>query len=599
MSRVLYGNFWRGRSWEDWKKIFGKRTHEELKESIRIYTQKNISRPPGRSLSKDTEHLMTTLDAYEPYLNKEQVINAINGLPPPQTPGSQTRPRPPPPPVAGSCTVPTKSPDSLTSAKGSNVQRNPPSPGVPRTRATHESPISISSSHDLSIHHPNPRPSSAGQTTVRPNFSNPKLPIIIVDESGEAPNHPSTGPGIGQIQRDTRELLQSRHLRGLLLERGRPELIRNRPWMAGKTVKSKKEIGELHVDADNPHISDLQFKDDGKVLHGQNPHLYTFSSRAPIYPYYGRGPVWADNSCALDCCIVAARLLNVGSLSADKGEVSVYDWIDSLPPLMLHFLDLLALPWEIFAKDTIIAYRNYFRTKLGSQCQGGRMMSAVALWSMFTEGVNQFTYSEYWRFQCTKCGREKSNRASPTMMQDLALDASAIVLGGEPDMTGLLNTHFDITLKDCRKQGGGCGTKGSFWRRRIVNGYLPLRLAVLTPINDKDKGIPRTASNHIPIKYHNADGPQSANYRWIGGIYRGLYIGAPHYRVYWTDCQPGESEVSLKVYDGFVLSELFISKCIYDLGLLHIPRAMTYLSSLCVVPCWFSSPNSYDRRAGY
>ena len=566
MSRVLYGNFWRGKSWGYWEKIFGKRTHEELKESIRIYTQKSISRPPGRSLSKDTEHLMTTLDAYEPYLNKQQVEDAINGLPPPQTRGPRGKPRPPPPPVVGSSTIPPKSPESLTSAKGSNVQQHLPSPRPPRTRATHESPTSISSSHDLSIDHPNSRPSSAGQTTtVPPNLSNSRPPIVIADESDEAPNPPSAGPGIVQIQRDTRGSLQGRYLRGLLLERGRPELIRNRPWMAGKTVKSRKEIRELHVDADNPHISVVRFKSDGKKLRGQDPHLYTLSSGASISPYYGRGPVWADNSCALDCCIVAARLLNVGSLSADKGDVSVYDWIDSLPPLMLHFLDLLALPWEILANDTIIAYRNYFRTKLGSKCQGGRMMSAVALWSMFTEGVNQFTYSEYWHVKCTECGKEKSNRASPTMMQDLALDTSAVILASEPNMTGCLNKHFDITLKDCRKQGGGCGTKGSLWRRRIVNGHLPLRLAVLTPINDKDKGIPRAASNHIPIKYHNADGPQSANYRWIGGIYRGLYTGAPHYRVYWTDCQPGGSEVSLKVYDGFVLFELSISKCIYDL----------------------------------
>jgi hypothetical protein len=282
-------------------------------------------------------------------------------------------------------------------------------------------------------------------------------------------------------------------------------------------------------------------------------------------------------------------LLNVGSISADKGDASLHDWVDSLPPLKLDFLDTLALRWETYAGDTNIAYRNYFRTKLGPACQDEKMMSAVALWQICTAGADQFKYSEYWHGQCTKCGRENTGRLNPTVLRDLALGASTRaateVPGGHPNMTQRLNKHFDSELRECKKNVGGCGAKGAVLRRRVVEGHLPPRLVVLAPLGAPHANIPGAASDHVPIKYHNAEGPQSANYRWIGGIYRSDVKEFKHYRVYWTDCEPGVVDGDLKLYDGMRIGGAIV-------GGIH-----PYSADEKIPPFWSKSPDLlfYER----
>ena len=91
----------------------------------------------------------------------------------------------------------------------------------------------------------------------------------------------------------------------------------------------------------------------------------------------------------------------------------------------------------------------------------------------------------------------------------------------------------------------------------MINGTLPPRLVVLAPLDDADKDISGVTSNHIPIDYTNTEGPQTANYRWIGVLYRsrlgGLYRGRlgniDHYRVYWAHWEQGEYDGGLKIYD--------------------------------------------------
>lgn len=484
-----YGNVWRGHSWQFWKGLLRRRSISDFQDSIRTYTQEIAA----------IELLLATLDAYQPPLNEQQVIDAINGLPPPQSSGSRTIARPAPPPPA----------QQLLSA----------------------------------IYTANPQTRSDPTLETESDGPNVNLPTPSM-----------TDPAIGGIQQQIRELLQERQFRGLLLERGRPQLIRARPWTTNKTVDSRDQFERLHADADDPRISALRLARAKPEPGYENPHNWKFSRNGESYPYYGRGPVWAENSCALDSCIVAARLLNVGSISTDKGDASLHDWMDSLLRLKLDFLDLLALRWETYAGDTNIAYRDYFRTKLGPACQDGEMMSAVALWEMCTAGADQFKYSEYWHGRCTKCGRENTGRLKPTVLRDLALGAfthaATAALGEIPDMTQRLNKHFDSELKECKRNVGGCGAKGAVLRRRTVDGHLPPRLVVLTPLGASHTDIPGAASDHVPVNYHNAEGPQSANYRWIGGIYRSDIKELTHYRVYWTDCESGGTDGDLKLYDG-------------------------------------------------
>ncbi len=518
-----YGNIWRGRNWQFWEGLLCRRSISDFQDSIRTYTQEIAA----------IELLLATLDAYQPPLNEQQVIDAINGLPPPQYSGS------------------------------GSIARSPPPPAQQLLGAIY--------------------------TATPLSRSDPKLQTEA-DGPNVALQTPSlTGPVIEIIQQQIRELLQGGQPRGLLLERGRPRLIRAQPWTTNRTVDSRDQFEKLHADADDPRISALKLARAKPEPGYENPHNYKFSPRGADHPYYGRGPVWADNSCALDSCIVAARLLNVGSISADKGDASLHDWVDSLPPLKLDFLDTLALRWETYAGDTNIAYRNYFRTKLGPACQDEKMMSAVALWQICTAGADQFKYSEYWHGQCTKCGRENTGRLNPTVLRDLALGASTRaateVPGGHPNMTQRLNKHFDSELKECKKNVGGCGAKGAVLRRRVVEGHLPPRLVVLAPLGAPHTNIPEAASDHVPIKYHNAEGPQSANYRWIGGIYRSDVKELKHYRVYWTDCEPGVVDGDLKLYDGMRIGGAIV-------GGIH-----PYSADEKVPPFWSKSPDLlfYER----
>ncbi len=509
---ALYGSMWRGHSWQFWEGLLSRRSISDFQGIIRIYTQEIAV----------IELLLATLDAHQPPLNEQQVIDAINGLPPPRSSG----------------------PRAIFAKKNFLVFPKLPRPSIAESITV---PPALSNPLDQQL-------LNAIYTTIPLTRPSPTLQTVSDGSNVVLPTPSLTGSGIQGIQEEVRELLQGGQLRGLLLERGRPQLIRARPWTSNRTVDSREQFEIRHEDADDPRISALRIARAKPVPGHENPYNYKFSQNGASHPYYGRGPVWAENSCALDACIVAARFLNVGSISADKGDASLHDWMQALPPLTLDFLDLLALPWEIYAHDTNAAYRNYFRIKLGPSCQGGKMMSPVALWDRCTGGADQFKYSEYWHSQCTKCGRQNTGRLHTNVLRNLALGASnhaAIGAPGEtPDMTQRLNKHFDSEPKECRRNIGGCGAKGAMLRRRLVDGRLPPRLVVLPPLENSHTNIPRAMSDHLPIDYHNAEGPQSANYRWIGGIYRGDFTGANHYRVYWTDCEPGVTDGSLKVYDG-------------------------------------------------
>ena len=531
MPHVFHKHPWRGHGWKYWEDFFAKRTRADIRRSIKEYAQVQIPRSKKPSKNTDIELLLETLDNYKPSLNEEQVIDAINGLPPPS-------------PVASPSNVPPNTAYRSYPLAGSDAFGGSPDAGRSKPRSIHNPHPSNSSYDTSSTNQPDHRDPSAAQR-----------PKLDSEEPGVAPNTSlSSIPGIGDVQREVRELLQRRHFRGLLLERGRPELIRNRAWPEGEVINAQDQYESLHTGARDPRIPEVQIVKTKPIIEGENPHFYKFSDRGSHYPYYGRGPVWCANSCALDSCIVAARLLNVGSLSADKGDLSVHEWIDSLPKLTLDFLYLLARPWETYSDEINKYHKEHFRTQLGPACQSGNKMSAVDLWKRCTEGVNQFTYSEYWYSLCNQCGRKTSGQSSPTVMQDLALDqvsqAAKRASGGSPDMVQRLNTHFEAQPRQCRKNVGGCGREDAVMRRRMVNGTLPPRLVVLAPRDDADKNIPEVTSNHIPIDYRNIEGPQTANYRWIGGLYRGCLGNIDHYRVYWADWEQDEYDGGLKIYDG-------------------------------------------------
>ena len=220
-------------------------------------------------------------------------------------------------------------------------------------------------------------------------------------------------PGVVDVERELRELLQQRHFRGLLPERGRPELIRNRAWPEGEVINSQEQYeGCTNWCTRFSYSRSADCEKQACSWRRISPFLQIFESWVPL-SILRPWPCLGTNSCALDSCIVAARLLNVGSLSVDKGDISVYEWIESLPKLTLDFLQLLTRPWEIYPSVHNTFWKYQFRKKLGPTCQNGNTMSVVDLWKRCTEGVNQFKYPEYWNSRCSRCGRETSSQSNP------------------------------------------------------------------------------------------------------------------------------------------------------------------------------------------
>ena len=537
-----YGSAWRGRPWEYWQDILNTRSRADLQDSMKTYTRGNMLIRRGSADPVVIEMMLASLDAFRPPLNEEQVIAAINGHPPPGPSATTTEVIPPLASTMGSSIAPQIPPDILH-----EVSKGPSSHRSARPQNDHTPYTSGSQYKNTPRDQPWSQVPDMLGTTSSVIQSDPKPPTSPEEASTDPSTHSLSGPAVEDVQRVIWELL-SRRQRGLLLERGRPQLIRTMQWETDDiVVDSTEQLHGLLHDAETPRISGLNIK----IARPKDQRIYEFSANGTFHPYYGAGPITTDNSCALDCCIVAARLLNVGSMASDKGEQTHDDWLHSLESIQRHFLDLLALPWEIYRPATNAAYVANFRDSLGPGFQGRDMMSTVKLWQICTSGVKQFKYSGSRHNRCTECGRERTSQVID--LQDLALDElseeTKHALGGNPSMTQMLNKHFQSEPKRCKRNMGGCGLPAAEIRRRVVCGHLPSRLVVLPHPEDSQKNIPGTASNEIKIDYDNEDGPQSANYRWIGGIYRAKVNGVPHYRVYWID----DYQDGLIIYDGLRL----------------------------------------------
>lgn len=332
--------------------------------------------------------------------------------------------------------------------------------------------------------------------------------------------------------------------------------------LSGRLITSDTTLQSLlSASSSNPGIGWLRVESRPNPAGGVE---YSFSESGQIYPCRGRGPVWKLNSCALDCAIVAARLLNLGRTVGDKGHKSRADWWSDLEPLVQTFIKVVSQPWEGLDDVTSFAHRreflNHFLKKYNDTnatgnrlTQIGDLLSAIGLWNLSTSGMMQMSFSTYACWKCSGCkaGHRKPDR--PRKHQNLALlqlnDTLKARIGDRPSMSALLNEFFSMEERDCRD----CKSKGtrSWWR--CVDGNLPPRLAIFPDQGYRD--VAGATSSSIEIRYLDTTGAaNSATYRWLGGIYQ----SASHYRVYWNDCgltkeHSNENNGALMVYDGLNL----------------------------------------------
>ena len=288
-----------------------------------------------------------------------------------------------------------------------------------------------------------------------------------------------------------------------------------------------------------------------EVILSAGSQSYSLHPDGEPFPFRGQGPIWDQNSCHLDCCIVAARLLNVGFTVADRGKIPRDSWLQGLQPVQQRFLELISADWESMDQATNIRRRHDFLDHELASLEGiskrPRFGSAVSVWDGCTSQMGQFGFDRRDCFSsCKHCGAAPS--AKPARHhQYLSLDMSQGQYQEHKSQAGdkPIEYWIDRELKPLDKRCGTCKSPdGRFLSREIV-GALPQRLVVV-PGQFVQGLISGATSDCVQFSYWSANGEQKAAYRWLGGIYH----RNKHFRLYWTDGEKGAPYPKVRVYDG-------------------------------------------------
>lgn len=288
-----------------------------------------------------------------------------------------------------------------------------------------------------------------------------------------------------------------------------------------------------------------------KIILSAGSQSYSLHPEGEPFPFRGQGPIWDQNSCHLDCCIVAARLLNVGFTVADRGKIPRDLWLQGLQPVQQRFLDLISADWESMNQATNIRRRHDFWDHELASLEGiskhPRFGSAVSVWDSCTSQMGQFGFDRRDRFSsCKYCGAAPS--AKPARHhQYLSLDMSQGQYQEHKSQAGdkPIEYWIDRELKPLDKRCGACKSPDGRSLSREIVGALPQRLVVV-PGQFVQGLISGATSDCVQFSYWSADGEQKAAYRWLGGIYH----RNKHFRLYWTDGEKGAPYPKVRVYDG-------------------------------------------------
>jgi hypothetical protein len=272
--------------------------------------------------------------------------------------------------------------------------------------------------------------------------------------------------------------------------------------------------------------------------------------------FRGRGPIWDQNSCAIDSCIVAGMFLDVGSTLADlEDETRKISNISKSFRWMVQEKE-----WPTASRGENIRVRNEFWKALAdSQKEEGKNpweigtpLPAAAVWRACTEGFGQFTYKYQTKTQCLSCSKESLTPGRTDNEVQLCPPKGV----KNQTMENSLQSYFggDTVKKTCKS----CGQTGGSYQRKIICGDLPLRLAVFPP--GTGEGVARgSLTGHTAtanFECETESGRYVVSYRWLGGI----YYRSDHFRVFWSDRERFGADTSrISAYDGKCASGRIVS----------------------------------------
>ena len=255
---------------------------------------------------------------------------------------------------------------------------------------------------------------------------------------------------------------------------------------------------------------------------------FAFDPNGNLYPSRGRGPVWRNNSSALDCAIVIGRFLDAGSTVIDR---KLNGWQKLFSQAAKAFIEATDVNWDVCTPDVSADIRDRLWNILGQtnpEIMVGALNPFYTVWSSCTSDFTQFQYrytESMTHCPCTGVGSTSETYITSYVTADLNIDESH-----GKTMQELVARHFEGQgLADCVL----CGNKEVVPRTRTFTN-LPLRMVVI-PRDTQVKG----HTQDLKFMYTDDSGTElHAHYRWLGGV----YYKNGHYRVIWLDSNRGEQD---------------------------------------------------------
>lgn len=259
------------------------------------------------------------------------------------------------------------------------------------------------------------------------------------------------------------------------------------------------------------------------------------------FPYRGRGPVGSWNTSAIDCVVVAAKLLDAGSTVIDRSK---NDWHAQFTPLERALIDATEVDWDLCFQGQSESLRDHFGRVVSENLAEswiGDTPWLQEVWTKATANFAQFQFTYYDQFGRCECDPVNDLGEITGPLKRSFMLPSEVPEDDQEEVTMQSRMAQEFAHKielDCSV----CDTPNAITRWRTFE-RLPARLAVMI-----DAEIPVTKhTQDLTFEAETFDKRISVTYRWVGGIYE--YKG--HFRVFWADNRPGEVDRGeVRMYDG-------------------------------------------------
>jgi hypothetical protein len=281
--------------------------------------------------------------------------------------------------------------------------------------------------------------------------------------------------------------------------------------------------------------------------------------------YYGKGPLWSNNSCWMDSVIVAGMLLQAGCTIADRAGQA--DWEQKLDTVGRGFLDALSMDWNFFDRKDSIAHRDRFRKLYTDNYNRRNPLQPLTMdgnhytrtfWDEIAKGFHQFRYLGQVRSVCL-CLPNRSVLRQAKWVKAIEPRTSADDNNATTMQTLAQRWFFETRhCGQCKQQSRATSN--------VVHGELPLRLVLQT---NTTKPMPAGHTNDISFEYDSIEtgkeiiSRSKATYRWLGGVYYNPKL--KHFRVFWTDDERGEPDLNIiRIYDGLLADGAIVGNLQYS-----------------------------------